>query len=141
MLDVNDWEPRFRQSHYEFLLPNIENNNEPITLGKLEAADGDRNDRVSLNLRGPHSEIFTVDSRGNLWLRGERPNVTVVHLMATATDSGIPPRSTSVPVTITMEGVSIAEAHWAPGVIGAFGVVLGLFALVIIVMSMYIYKT
>lgn len=74
--DVNEWEPRFRHPRYEFhaatsregsivgepifpptfiflflffLRINIFN----ISIGKLEAADGDRDDKISLSLRGP----------------------------------------------------------------------------------------
>lgn len=141
VLDVNDWEPRFRQSHYEFSIPKEIETDEPVALGKMEAADGDRNDRITLSLRGPNSELFNVDSRGTIWLKGEKPNVTIVHLMGLAVDSGVPAKSSSVPVSITTEGVIVAQAHWAPGILGAFGAILALFILVLLAMTGYIVKS
>lgn len=138
VMDVNDWEPRFRQSHYEFVVP--ENANEPVPLGKLEAADGDKNDAVSLVIRGAHVQYFDIDSEGMLWMKQMPPNVTLVHLIATATDTGIPPRSSSIPITITMESVAMAQSNWASGIMGVFGAVIALFLLVIMAMSIYIYK-
>lgn len=137
VMDVNDWEPRFRESHYEFVVS--KNVNEPMPLGKLEAADGDKNDAVSLVIRGAHAHYFDVDNEGMLWMK-QMPNVSLVHLIATATDTGIPPRSTSVPVTITMENIAMAHSNWASGVLGVFGAVIALFILVIAAMSIYIYK-
>lgn len=142
VLDINDWEPRFRQSHYEFIIPkDMLQTSDPVVLGKLEAADGDRSgDKITLHLKGPMASLFTVDTKGMLWLRGERPNVTTAHFLAIATDSGLPPRSTSVPVTVNLEAPQVAQSSWAPGVLATFGIVLGLFIMVILAMSTYIYK-
>lgn len=137
VMDVNDWEPRFRQNHYEFVVP--KDANEPIPLGKLEAADGDKNDAVSLVIRGAHAHYFEVDSEGMLWMK-QMPNISLIHLIATATDTGIPSKSSSIPVTITMESVAMAQSNWASGVLGVFGAVIALFVLVIMAMSIYIYK-
>lgn len=143
VMDVNDWEPRFRQNHYDFVVPmqTPTETNEPIPLGKLEAADGDKNDRVNIIIRGAHSHYFYIDAEGMLWLKRHLPNnATLMHLIATATDTGMPPRSSSVPVTITMEGIALAQHQWTPGVLGAFACILGLFIIVIVGMSVYIYK-
>lgn len=137
VMDVNDWEPRFRQSHYEFVVGKYSNS--PIPLGKLEAADGDKNDAVALVIRGAHAHYFDVDSEGTLWMK-QMPNVTLVHLIATATDTGIPPKSSSVPVTISLDSVTMAQSNWASGILGVFGAVIALFLLVIMAMSIYIYK-
>ncbi|XP_037028708.1 protocadherin beta-12 isoform X2 [Bradysia coprophila] len=137
VMDVNDWEPRFRQGHYEFVV--TKGANEPVPLGKLEAADGDKNDGVSIAIRGAHAHYFDVDSEGMLWMK-QMPNVTLVHLLATATDTGIPPKSSSVPVTIAMENVTTLQSSWASGILGVFGAVIALFILVITAMSIYIYK-
>uniref|UniRef100_A0A1B0CR07 Cadherin domain-containing protein n=2 Tax=Lutzomyia longipalpis TaxID=7200 RepID=A0A1B0CR07_LUTLO len=118
VIDVNDWEPRFRESHYEFVVPKSLITSEPVALGKIEAADGDRNDRIALDLKGALADLFSIDSRGVLWLRREKPNVTMVNLIATATDNGQPPKSTSVPVSVRMEGLALAQSTWAPGVLG-----------------------
>lgn len=143
VVDVNDWEPRFRQAHYEFVIPKVMlDSKEPISLGKLEAADGDRSgEKITMRLKGPFASLFTVDTKGMLWLKGERPNVTTAHFLAIATDSGLPPRSTSVPVSVSLEAPQTAfSATWAPGILATFGIVLGLFVVVILAMSIYIYK-
>lgn len=140
VLDVNDWEPRFRKEHYEFMVPKDLVTNEPMALGKLEAADGDRDDKISFELKGQMAEMFDMDSRGILWLRNGKPNVTVVNLIATATDNGTPSKSTSVPVSVTMEGVSMAQSSWAPSILSAFGIILALFVVIILGMCTYIYK-
>lgn len=58
VLNVNDWDPRFRYPQYEFFLPHV-----PLVdlrpgtvIGKVEAADGDKGDSVTLSLRGPHEK-------------------------------------------------------------------------------------
>lgn len=59
MLNVNDWDPRFRYLQYEFFVPDIpERQLEDVegdgwVVGRVEVADGDRGDHVSLSLRGP----------------------------------------------------------------------------------------
>lgn len=62
--------------------------NRPLPLGKLEAADGDRYDKINLDLQGSYSEHFSIDPDGMLWLKPNAPNISVMHLMATATDTG-----------------------------------------------------
>lgn len=89
VLDVNDWEPRFRETTYDFSIPKFVDNSRPYPLGKLEAADGDRFDKVNLDLKGSYSEYFQIDPNGMLWLRPNSPNISVMHLVATATDTGL----------------------------------------------------
>lgn len=57
VLNVNDWDPRFRYPQYEFYVPDISLSQllPGTVIGKVEAADGDRGDRVTLALRGPES--------------------------------------------------------------------------------------
>lgn len=146
VLDVNDWEPRFRQNHYDFSAPSINDDivEPPIALGKLEAADGDKNDRVTISIRGAHAQYFSIDGQGMLWMKAHLPdNATLLHLIATATDTGIPARSSSVPVTVTVEG-GITQAQqqqwWTPVMLGSVGLIFSVFMLVIVAMSIYIYK-
>ena len=133
VIDVNDWEPRFRETHYEFVVPKsvsqmLFNNSsfifinffifqqslrsraesfDGVMIGKIEAADGDRNDKIELSLRGQHAGLFEIDSSGNLYIRPEMPvNESTIHIVAIATDSGVPPRSTSVPIHRNNEGRS-----------------------------------
>lgn len=58
VLNVNDWDPRFRYPQYEFYVPDISLSQllPGTVIGKVEAADGDRGDRVSLALRGPEAK-------------------------------------------------------------------------------------
>lgn len=142
VVDINDWEPRFRQTHYDFVVPmDRKSTAEPIPLGKLEAADGDKDDEVSILIRGAHANHFYLDVEGMLWLKSNLPsNATLMHLIATATDTGMPARSSSVPVTVTIEGMALAQQIWTPGVMGTFGVVLLLFVGVIVGMAAYIWR-
>lgn len=145
VLDVNDWEPRFRQSHYEFIVPKEmatgkSGLNEPLALGRLEAADGDRDDKLRFELKGQMADMFDMDGRGVLWLRNGKPNISVVNLIATATDNGVPSRSASVPVSVTMEGVQLAHVGWAPSVLTAFAIIMCLFVVTVMGMCIYIYK-
>lgn len=140
VLDVNDWEPRFRQHNYDFVIPKAVDLTQPFPLGKLIAADGDRHDKVHIDLRGSQSDFFHIDPDGMLWLRGNPPNISVLHLVATASDTGLPSRSSSVPITITNSGIELAQTSWAPGILGAFGAVFTLFLLIILAMCLYIYK-
>lgn len=140
VLDINDWEPRFRQSNYEFNIPKLKDITEPIPLGRLEAADGDRDDKVNISIRGPYSNYFHIDSNGMLWLKSHHPNISLMHLIATATDTGLPTRSSSVPVTVMNDSIAMAQSNWAPSILGAFVGVLALFIFTIVAMCIYIYK-
>ncbi|XP_063696406.1 protocadherin beta-12 [Culicoides brevitarsis] len=142
VIDVNDWEPRFRQTYYNFVVPNtlLETMND-IPLGKLEAADGDKSgQKISMRLSGAFAFLFKLDFKGMLWYIGRKPNVSTVHFLAIATDSGSPPKSTTVPVSVSFEMPNEAKLKWAPGVLKAFTTIVIVFILVIIIMSTYIHK-
>ncbi|XP_055377565.1 protocadherin-16 [Condylostylus longicornis] len=145
VIDVNDWEPRFRASHYEFIVSkdNLETESlDGIKIGKLEAADGDRNDKLEISLKGLYSNMFEIDSTGNIYMRPESPiNQSTIHLIATATDTGTPPRSTSVPVTITMEGLTLAQTSWTDNILGMFLLIVGAFIIIILGLSFYICRS
>ncbi|XP_030374147.1 protocadherin Fat 1 [Scaptodrosophila lebanonensis] len=151
VIDVNDWEPRFRETHYEFVVPkklvqSPTDTFEGVMIGKVEAADGDRNDKLELSLRGQHAGIFEIDAMGNIYMRAEQLqnlNESTVHLIAIATDTGVPPRSTSVPVTVTMEGLTLAQSSWMwnKSMLGMFGMIVGLFLMIIVALSCYIVRT
>ncbi|KAH8312521.1 hypothetical protein KR044_011236, partial [Drosophila immigrans] len=149
VIDVNDWEPRFRETHYEFMVPKSSlqsraDSFEGVLIGKVEAADGDRNDKLELSLRGQHAGLFEIDATGNIFMRPEQLqslNESTVHLIAIATDSGVPPRSTSVPVSVTMEGLSLAQSTWNHSMLGMFGMIVGLFLLIIMALSCYIVRS
>ncbi|KAH8267648.1 hypothetical protein KR018_012374 [Drosophila ironensis] len=149
VIDVNDWEPRFRETHYEFMVPKSAlqsraDSFEGVLVGKVEAADGDRNDKLELSLRGQHAGLFEIDSTGNIFMRPEQLqslNESTVHLIAIATDTGVPPRSTSVPVSVTMEGLTLAQSGWNSNMLGMFGMIVGLFLMIIVALSCYIVRS
>ncbi|XP_034665586.1 protocadherin Fat 1 isoform X2 [Drosophila subobscura] len=149
VIDVNDWEPRFRETHYEFMVPKSSLQSrtdtfEGVLIGKVEAADGDRNDKLELSLRGQHAGLFEIDATGNIYMRPEQLqglNESTVHLIAIATDTGVPPRSTSVPVSVTMEGLTLAQSGWNSNMLGMFGMIVGLFLMIIVALSCYIVRS
>ncbi|XP_046595411.1 protocadherin Fat 4 [Neodiprion lecontei] len=145
--DVNEWEPRFRHPRYELHARSLRQGS---IIGRLEAADGDRGDRVSLSLRGPDARSFEIRDNGELILRSSGPfNGTTARLVAIASDSGRPPRSSMVPVIVHLPntGSLPIAARAAPAWLGSsvllvavFGAVLGLLGVVILVLILYIYK-
>lgn len=112
-------------------------------IGKIEAADGDRNDKLELSLRGQHAGVFEIDTTGNIYMHPDQApfNETTIHLVAIATDTGNPPRSTTVPVTVTMEGVTLARTTWASSLLGAFTVIFIIFIIIITALSCYIFRS
>jgi hypothetical protein len=56
-----------------------------MAIGKIEAADGDINDKITFSLKGSHASMFTVDSKGIIWLRAPIMNskLTDINLLAT----------------------------------------------------------
>ncbi|XP_061935610.1 protocadherin-like wing polarity protein stan isoform X1 [Apis cerana] len=145
--DVNEWEPRFRHPRYEF---HAATSREGSIVGKLEAADGDRDDKISLSLRGPDARSFEIRDNGELILRSVATvNGSLARLVAVASDSGRPPRSSMIPVIVHVpnSGSLPIAARAAPAWLGSsvllvavFGAVLGLLGVIILVLILYIYK-
>ncbi|KOC60048.1 Protocadherin-like wing polarity protein stan, partial [Habropoda laboriosa] len=145
--DVNEWEPRFRHPRYEFHAATLR---EGSIVGKLEAADGDRDDKISLSLRGPDARSFEIRDNGELILRSVASiNGSLARLVAVASDSGRPPRSSMIPVIVHIpnSGSLPIAARAAPAWLGSsvllvavFGAVLGLLGVIILVLILYIYK-
>ncbi|XP_039300671.1 cadherin-87A-like, partial [Nilaparvata lugens] len=97
VLNVNDWDPRFRYPQYEFFVPEIprergevredEEGEAGLMVGKVEAADGDRGDFITLSLRGPAARMFTIDDSGQIRIKDlSALNSSTAHLVAVATD-------------------------------------------------------
>ncbi|CAK9827732.1 Protocadherin-like wing polarity protein stan [Anthophora retusa] len=145
--DVNEWEPRFRHPRYEFHAATLR---EGTIVGKLEAADGDRDDKISLSLRGPDARSFEIRDNGELILRSVPSiNGSLARLVAVTSDSGRPPRSSMIPVIVHIpnSGSLPIAARAAPAWLGSsvllvavFGAVLGLLGVIILVLILYIYK-
>jgi Cadherin domain len=142
VLNVNDWDPRFRQPFYRFKLPTRNDLNEtysiPMAVGKVEAADGDVGDKINFNLRGQHSTLFTIDARGMIWLKEPLQSLkkSEISLIATATDSG--QRSTSVPVTFIMDP-EMSQAKY-PSFVSIIAMLFIIFVFIVILASIYVYK-
>ncbi|XP_048521260.1 protocadherin-23 [Dendroctonus ponderosae] len=146
--NVNEWEPRFRYPHYDFFAGM--NGGVHDLVGKIEAADGDRGDRLTLSLSGPDASMFFITPNGDLRLRDIKDlQGSTATLTVTATDSGDPPKKTSVPVTVHFPGFTgVAAAGTAaskssgsgPILLAGLGVVLLLLSLVVAVLVAYIYK-
>lgn len=63
--DVNEWDPHFRYSHYEFYV-----SGQPDELiGQIEVGDGDVRDKLTLSVIGTNASMFTLDPSGELRLK------------------------------------------------------------------------
>lgn len=60
MLNVNDWDPRFRYQQYDFRVGGRRVPAAGTQVGKVEVADGDYGDRIALELRGPAARYITI---------------------------------------------------------------------------------
>lgn len=63
VLNVNDWDPRFRFPQYEFFVSEIpanDNLGDGVAVGMVEAADGDRGDKITLSLQGTAARLVFV---------------------------------------------------------------------------------
>lgn len=68
--NVNEWEPRFRYPQYEFFVGNTPTEH----IGRIEAADGDKNEKLKLTLSGLNASLFYITTTGDLKLRSRNTN-------------------------------------------------------------------
>ncbi|XP_044750836.1 protocadherin-16 [Coccinella septempunctata] len=141
--DVNEWEPRFRYPHYEFYTSGIPKE----LLGRIEAADGDTNDQITLTLVGSNATSFFITPMGELRLRDEVKRTGLVTFDVVATDNGHPPKSSRVPVSVHFPGdensASInakKSSAGTPILLVGLGTSLMLLAIVVAVLIAYIFK-
>ncbi|XP_028129722.2 protocadherin beta-12-like [Diabrotica virgifera virgifera] len=142
--NVNEWEPRFRYPHYEFF---ISGSPEEL-LGKIEAADGDKNDKLTLSLSGANSSMFTISQNGELRLKDIKDvNVGMLSLAVVATDNGRPPKSSTVPVTVHFpdsadsSGISAGKKNNSASLLLAgLGAILLVLLFVVVLLVAYICK-
>ncbi|KAM3957112.1 LOW QUALITY PROTEIN: protocadherin Fat 4-like Cad96Ca [Aphomia sociella] len=152
VLNVNEWEPRFRYPQYEFRVEPADAGDAGaagaglLAVGRLDVFDGDAPDTVSLTLRGPDAGMFYVNDAGELFLRADALaalNSSQLHVLATAVDSGAPPRQTSVPVLVHVSERLLrargAHSHAAPA-LAAAAAALALLALLVCALLGYIYR-
>ncbi|CAH1982952.1 unnamed protein product [Acanthoscelides obtectus] len=146
VVDVNEWEPRFRYPHYEFFVAGAYQSSDP--LGRIEAADGDKTDTLTLELRGANASLFSITPDGELRLKDGvlRNDIKgTAHLTLVATDSGYPPKKASVPVTVHFNNpgdmASIISSRGNGGVLLAgLGAILLILVFVVALLAAYIWK-
>ncbi|CAH0723035.1 unnamed protein product, partial [Brenthis ino] len=138
---VNEWEPRFRHAHYEFLLaPGAAGAGEAVRVGRLHVFDGDPEDNVTLHLSGPDaSRLLSVNAAGEVFVRRAALAAAAaeLHVVATAVDSGDPPRQTSVPVVVRVASAAARRGAGAP-LLAAFTAALALLALLVAALLLYL---
>lgn len=136
----NEWEPRFRYPHYEFFISGIPDE----LVGRIEAADGDKNDFLTLSLSGNNASLFLITPSGELRLRDVGEVTGVATIQVIAIDSGNPPKKASVPVTVHFPGSAGGVARRGAGesslILTGLGVVLIVLTLVVGFLGVYIYK-
>lgn len=100
ILNVNEHDPVFSQSSYVFHVNEARLRSSPV-IGQIQATDADDGDRIQITLSGPHASAFALSADGTLRLRSLKlVNTSECHLIATARDSGSPPRSSSASVVV-----------------------------------------
>ena len=71
VLNINDWDPRFKYPQYEFYVPQKDKKVGHV-VGKLEVHDGDEGDSVTLELKGSFARVFTINKKGQLIIQDLR---------------------------------------------------------------------
>ncbi|UYV70605.1 hypothetical protein LAZ67_8000007 [Cordylochernes scorpioides] len=146
VINVNDHDPQFQQSNYEFYVSGRDVRVGAL-VGKVEVSDLDE-DEVDLSLKGPMpmASMFSINGRGELRVRDLGAlNHSAAHLVVVARDSGDPPRQASVPVSIQFAGDllrrSAAARDEGPFILMVvFGILLGTLLVVIVTLAVYIVK-
>ena len=65
LLNINDWDPRFKYPQYEFFVKESDMFGGYV-IGKMEVHDGDKGDTVTLDIKGPYARAFRINRRGEL---------------------------------------------------------------------------
>ena len=98
LININDWDPRFRFPQYEFYvspgagpghtvrLANWDTHTSaPLQVGRVHVYDGDSGDCVTLQLRGAFARVFSVTQQGEIVLtQPGRMNGTEAHIVVVA---------------------------------------------------------
>ncbi|GIX89607.1 hypothetical protein CEXT_201331 [Caerostris extrusa] len=147
-MNVNDNDPKFSKSQYNFIVKQQDMRVGSL-VGSVEVKDGDVNDEIELNVKGTYARVFAVSRKGELRIRNlEFLNASTCHIIVFATDNGVPPRQSSVLVTVEFpEDVAQSSVFKLKRTEGSlvlmivFGVLLGTLIIVIITLTIYILKT
>nr|XP_050043071.1 protocadherin-16-like [Dermacentor andersoni] len=149
VLDVNDNDPQFSEPRYSFTLTDLDAVHQGALVGRVEASDADAGDSVQLAIDGPSARLFTINNQGEVRIRDlEYLNSSRSHLVVVATDSGVPPRKSTVLVEVQFpEALVLRSSALAPRrdegsfvLMTIFGALLGSLLLIIITLTLYILK-
>ncbi|XP_053211587.1 protocadherin-16-like [Panonychus citri] len=101
LINVNDHDPQFSLSHYTFFVNSESGLRSRSIIGEVKATDKDTGDTLDFTVKGPFARSFTIDRNGKISITSLKGlNTSQAHLIVMASDSGSPPRSSSVPVTV-----------------------------------------
>ena len=145
LININDWDPRFRYPQYEFYVSK-KNMVRGHKVGEVEVFDGDKGDRISLDIRGAYARVFGITNSGELRINNlKRINGTEAHIVVVAEDSGVPPRRASVPVVVRFDQNSSPSSLRSKGghnvvMIVVLSIVIIFSLIVIIGLAVYICK-
>ncbi|GAB6021518.1 hypothetical protein CHUAL_004123 [Chamberlinius hualienensis] len=145
MINVNEHDPKFNSGLFRFRASarSIETSQ---AIGRIPAEDADLNDHVTISLMGPNARAFRIDQDGNLFVKNVTLlNSSISHLVAIASDDGLPPRKSSVPIEVIVPEELIAtatmlSANSAFFIMIIFGISLAILFVIIIILSIYIAK-
>ena len=105
VINLNDWDPRFKYPEYEFYVDK-ESSSEGHIIGVVDVFDGDTDDDIKLSLSGHSARVFKITQDGEIYISDMSfLSGAEAHLVVTARDSGSPPRQASVPVAVRFEDV------------------------------------
>jgi len=145
VININDWDPRFRYPQYEFFVSE-EQTRAGHKVGTVHVYDGDKGDKITLDIRGAFARVFGITSKGDIVIRNLNfMNGTDAHIVVVAEDSGIPPRRASVPVVVKFAKGFAASRELrsdAPNwlMLGILSIVIVFSLLVIVSLGVYICK-
>ena len=136
VLNINDWDPRFRYPQYEFYVSR-KNMVRGHKVGEVEVFDGDKGDKISLDIRGAFARVFGITNSGQLRIKDLRHmNGTEAHIVVVAEDSGVPPRRASVPVVVRFAQSSGPSSSLRSGGAGGHNVVMIVILTIVIIFSL-----
>ena len=136
LININDWDPRFRFPQYEFYVGR-KNMVRGHKVGEVEVFDGDKGDRISLDIRGAYARVFGITDSGQLRIKDlGHLNGTEAHIVVVAEDSGVPPRRASVPVVVRFDQTSGPSSSLRSGGGGGQNVVMIVVLTIVIIFSL-----
>ena len=150
VINLNDWDPRFKYPQYEFYVGKT-SSSEGHIVGVVDVFDGDIDDEISLELSGHSARVFKITQEGEIYINDMSfLTGSEAHVVVTAKDSGSPPRQASIPVVIRFEDVEGLTSGYPRELVGESSNILmviimcsvsSVFILIIICLGVIICKT